>query len=113
MIKVFSLSSNLAMKSNIKNNSRDIEYIRIAPFHILPNDCYRIENLGTGQVRLNYTLNQVWKELSWERTYPDFFAMFCDLATTHYARVMSDAKSRIKSIQEFKTNGYKYFKFTK
>lgn len=100
-------------KSTLKNHFRDIEYIRIAPFHILPSDTYRIENLGTGQVRLNYSLNQVWQELSWERTYHEFFDMFCDLAITHYTRVKSDAEARIKSIRDFKNNNYEYFKFTK
>jgi hypothetical protein len=52
-------------KSTTKNSSRDIEYIRVAPFHCLPENTYRIENLGTGQVRLNYTLNQVWDEIDW------------------------------------------------
>jgi hypothetical protein len=60
-------------KSGVKNESRDIEYIRIAPFHTLPSNCYRIENLGTGQVRLNYTVNQVWDEIEWERSYTEFF----------------------------------------
>ncbi len=60
-------------KSTTKNNSRDIEYISVAPFHTLPADTYRIENLGTGQVRLNYTINQVWDEIDWEKFYPDFF----------------------------------------
>lgn len=40
-------------QSGSEGNTRDIEYIRVAPFHLLPQDCYRIENLGTGQVRLN------------------------------------------------------------
>jgi hypothetical protein len=78
-------------KSGIKNESRDIEYIRIAPFHTLPKDTYRIENLGTGQVRMNYTLNQVWDEIEWERSYSAFFDIFCDLALTHYKRVKADA----------------------
>jgi hypothetical protein len=56
-------------KSTEKNNARDIEYIRVAPFHTLPKNTYRIENLGTGQVRLNYTLNQVWDEINWNRSY--------------------------------------------
>lgn len=60
-------------RSNSKKNNRDIEYIRIAPFHCLPNDTYRIENLGTGQVRLNYTINQVWDEINWGKTYNEFF----------------------------------------
>ncbi|MCC7431170.1 hypothetical protein IT568_10030 [bacterium] len=98
-------------KSGVKNESRDIEYIRIAPFHTLPNDTYRIENLGTGQVRLNYTINQVWNEIKWERTYRDFFEIFCDLALTHYKRVKVDADQRIQSIIEFKKNNYEHFRF--
>ncbi|MBX7154694.1 MAG: hypothetical protein K1X91_07000 [Bacteriodetes bacterium] len=98
-------------KSGIKSNSRDIEYIRIAPFHTLPKDMYRIENLGTGQVRMNYTINQVWDEIVWERSYSEFFDIFCELALTHYKRVKSDADKRIKSIESFKNNNYEYFKF--
>ncbi|MCF8464848.1 MAG: hypothetical protein K9G41_08405 [Flavobacteriales bacterium] len=98
-------------KSGTKNESRDIEYIRIAPFHTLPSNTYRIENLGTGQVRLNYTLNQVWDEIEWERSYPEFFDIFCELAVTHYKRVKSDADKRIQSIVEFKQNNYQHFKF--
>ena len=91
-------------KSGEKYESRDIEYIRIAPFHTLPSNCYRIENLGTGQVRLNYTVNQVWDEIEWERSYPEFFNIFCELALTHYKRVKADADKRIQSILEFKKN---------
>lgn len=98
-------------KSTLENNSRDIEYIRVAPFHSLPSNTYRIENLGTGQVRLNYTLNQVWDEIEWHRSYSDFFDVFCDLTITHYNRVKADAEKRITSIIEFKANGYKSFKF--
>ncbi|MCB5262539.1 MAG: hypothetical protein LHW64_03085 [Candidatus Cloacimonetes bacterium] len=60
-------------KSTAKNNARDSEYIRVAPFHTLPKDMYRIENLGTGQIRLNYTVNQVWDEIDWNRSDNDFF----------------------------------------
>lgn len=100
-------------KSGTKNESRDIEYIRIAPFHTLPSNCYRIENLGTGQVRLNYTINQVWDEIEWRRSYPDFFDIFCELAVTHYTRVKADADKRIQSILEFKKSNYEYFKFSR
>lgn len=100
-------------RSTEKNNTRDIEYIRVAPFHTLPVNTYRIENLGTGQVRLNYTLNQVWDEVSWDRSYDEFFDVFCDLTITHYKRVKADAEKRIKSIEQFKENGYSSFKFIK
>jgi hypothetical protein len=98
-------------KSTTKNSSRDIEYIRVAPFHCLPENTYRIENLGTGQVRLNYTINQVWDEIDWKRSYNDFFDIFCDLAITHYKRVSADAEKRIKSIEQFKDGGYQNFRF--
>jgi len=98
------------VRSSEKNNARDIEYICVAPFHCLPKDTYRIENLGTGQVRLNYTINQVWEEIDWHRPYDEFFDIFCDLAIRHYRRVRADAEKRIKSIEEFKKNGYQYFK---
>lgn len=98
-------------KSSTKNSSRDIEYIRVAPFHCLPKNTYRIENLGTGQVRLNYTINQVWNEIDWNRSYTNFFDIFCDLAITHYKRVKVDAEKRIKSIEQFKNGGYKNFQF--
>ena len=90
---------------------RDLEYIRVAPFHVLPTDIYRIENLGTGQVRMNYTLNQVWEKISWDRSYPEFFDVFCDLSIKHYNRVKADADNRITSMNKFKKNDYKFFKF--
>ncbi|WP_448519756.1 hypothetical protein [Rhodoflexus sp.] len=98
-------------KSSIKNSGRDIEYIRVAPFHCLPENTYRIENLGTGQVRLNYTINQVWDEIDWQRSYSDFFNIFCNLAVTHYKRVKADAEKRIQSIEQFKNGGYQNFRF--
>lgn len=100
-------------KSSTKNKIRELEYIRVAPFHCLPKDTYRIENLGTGQVRLNYTINQVWDEIEWDRTYEDFFDIFCELAINHYRRVSADADKRIKSIEQFKNGGYQNFKFIK
>ena len=98
--------------SNTKSG-RDIEYIRVAPFHIFPQDTYRIENLGTGQVRLNYTLNEVWDEIQWEKSLSSFYKEFCSLAITHYKRVKSVSEKRIQSIEVFIANGFKYFKFIK
>lgn len=98
-------------KSGKENNTRDIEYIRVAPFHVLPRDTYRIENLGTGQVRLNYTMNQAWDEINWNRPYTKFFDIFCELAMTHYRRVKADAEKRIQSIVAFKKSNYENFRF--
>ena len=90
---------------------RDLEYIRVAPFILLPQNAYRIENLGTGQVRLNYTLNQVWEEISWERSPDEFYEIFIDLAMMHYKRVSRDALHRIEALERFRKNGYKNFTF--
>lgn len=98
-------------KSGVDGTTRDIEYIRVAPFHSLPQDTYRIENLGTGQVRLNYTINQVWDEIDWSRSCSDFFEIFCDLAISHYKRVKADAERRIRSIIAFKDSNYEHFRF--
>lgn len=90
---------------------RDIEYIRVAPFVMLPQNAYRIENLGTGQVRLNYTLNQVWDEIEWNRPIADFYDLFIDLAIAHYRRVNRDATNRIKALERFRKDGYRHFTF--
>jgi hypothetical protein len=78
---------------------------------MLPPNTYRIENLGTGQVRMNYTLNQVWDEIDWERNIIEFYDLFIDLATQHYRRVSRDAIKRIEALETFKQNGYKNFSF--
>lgn len=97
----------------VDKNFRDLEYIRVAPFHLLADNCYRIENLGTGQVRLNYSINQVWDEIFWDRSYKKFFDIFSELAILHYERVGRDAQKRVESIKEFRKNNYANFKFIK
>ncbi len=92
-------------------DARDLEYIRVAPFTALPVNAYRIENLGTGQVRLNYTINQVWEEIEWDRDMNRFYDYFTDLAIKHYQRVGRDAQSRIQAIEAFKKGGYAKFQF--
>ena len=98
-------------KASDQTNRRDIEYIRVAPFITLPQNAYRIENLGTGQVRLNYTLNQIWDEIDWDREISDFYDLFIDLSITHYRRVSRDALNRIEALERFKQNGYQNFSF--
>jgi hypothetical protein len=98
-------------QSTSMNDARDLEYIRVAPFILLPQNSYRIENLGTGQVRLNYTINQVWDEIEWDRDIKIFYDIFTDLAITHYQRVGRDAEKRIQAIERFKRSGYAKFTF--
>lgn len=100
-------------QAGLDTEARDLEYIRVAPFTALPVNAYRIENLGTGQVRLNYTINQVWDEIDWERDMTRFYDFFTDLAILHYERVGRDAQKRIQAIEAFKTGGYARFQFTR
>ena len=100
-------------KSSERSDKRDIEYICVAPFIMLPQNAYRIENLGTGQVRLNYTINQVWDEIAWDRDLAEFYDLFIDLAIQHYQRVSRDAMNRIIALKEFRKNGYKHFTFAR
>jgi hypothetical protein len=88
-----------------------LEYIRVAPFVLLPQSSYRIENLGTGQVRLNYTINQVWDGIEWERDIKVFYDIFTDLAIKHYQRVGRDALKRAEAIEAFRQSGYARFAF--
>ena len=98
-------------QSSATSDARDLEYIRVAPFTALPVNAYRIENLGTGQVRLNYTINQVWEEIEWDRDMTKFYDYFTDLAIKHYQRVGRDALKRAESIEAFRKNGYAKFQF--
>jgi hypothetical protein len=95
-----------------KTDARDLEYIRVAPFILLPQSSYRIENLGTGQVRLNYTINQIWDEIEWDRETNTFYDLFTQLAIKHYERVGRDAQKRIQAIENFRHGGYARFSFT-
>jgi hypothetical protein len=90
---------------------RDLEYIRVAPFHLLPENTYRIENLGTGQVRLNYTINQIFEEVDWSRDLNKFFDIFTEIAIKHYERVGRDALKRVEAIKKFRAEGYMRFAF--
>ena len=98
--------------SSQRSHARDLEYIRVAPFIMLPQGAYRIENLGTGQVRLNYTVNQVWEEIDWNRNNVTFYDMFIELAITHYQRVSRDALRRIEALKRFRDGGYEHFTFS-
>lgn len=90
---------------------RDLEYIRVAPFHLLPENAFRIENLGTGQVRLNYSINQLMDEVEWDRSLSDFFDIFTDLSISHYERVGRDAIKRADAMRKFRSDGYRKFVF--
>jgi len=110
---VFLLAEFGHNKSSERSERRDIEYIRVAPFVMLPQNAYRIENLGTGQLRLNYTINQVWDEIDWDREIDEFYDLFIDLSIQHYRRASRDAMKRIAALEDFRRSGYKHFTFGK
>jgi hypothetical protein len=89
---------------------RDLEYIRLAPFTVLPARAYRIENLGTGQLRLDCTISDVWNEVAWSRDIKEFYSLFTDLAMQHYRKVGQVAQQRLKKMQGFQQSGYAQFK---
>jgi hypothetical protein len=81
-------------------------YVKTAPFQCLPFDIYRIENLGTGQIRLNYTIEEAWDGIEWDRTNKRFFKNFSQLCLEHYKRVAGDANKRYKAIEGFIDSDY-------
>lgn len=89
---------------------RKLSYIKLAPFHLLPADIYRIENLGTGQVRLNRTINEAFNEIDWNRHINVFFDIFVDLTIKHYERVGSTAEQRADAMRRFRDAGYNDFR---
>ena len=91
----------------IKNNSVVFDYVVSIPFHLLPEDTYRIENLGTGQLRLNYTLKKSYQDVSWNRTKTSFYEIFSKLCLKHYSKVSEVAEKRRKAIEWFIKSGYK------
>lgn len=95
------------------SEARDIEYIKVAPFTQLPSTAYRIENLGTGQVRLNYSINQIWEEIDWDADANVFYEHFTDLAILHYERVGRDAQKRADAMRKFRADGFSRFQFAR
>jgi hypothetical protein len=82
------------------------DYVVTAPFHILPPELYRIENLGTGQVRLNGSLANARDDFEWDRPLSTFLKLFCDLAAEHYQRVSDDALRRAGELNEYVASGF-------
>ena len=96
-------------KSQQDNSLRDIQYIKLAPFHLLPADIYRIENLGTGQVRLNSNIYETYDKIEWDRPINKFFDIFVELAIAHYKRVGRTAEQRADAMRKFRDAGYNNF----
>ena len=82
------------------------DYVVSAPFHILPAELYRIENLGTGQVRLNGSLASAEDRFDWDRPLNTFLELFCKLAADHYQRVSDDALRRAGELHAYVASGF-------
>ncbi|MCC5874593.1 MAG: hypothetical protein JJU11_00095 [Candidatus Sumerlaeia bacterium] len=106
------LIAEFGHNKSTESNRRDLEYIRVCPFVLLPRDAYRIENLGTGQVRLNHSVDQVWDQIEWDRDINGFYELFTELAIKHYERVGNDAERRKQAIIAFRESKYTGFKLT-
>lgn len=90
----------------IKNNY-EFSYVRTVPFHSLPLDTYRIENLGTGQIRLNKSIKEIYDNIDWNRSITEFYDHFSILAMNHYDKVANKANDRKKAIKSFIDSKYK------
>ena len=90
---------------------RVLDYVSIAPFHILPEEIYRIENLGTGQVRFNQPIHEVFEKIAWGRSLDRFFDMFVDKVIAHYEQVGQKARQRSDAMRRFRDAGYRHFRF--
>lgn len=83
----------------------DFVYARSAPLHCMPFDAFRIENLGTGQVRLDKSVGDSENAIDWNRSVDAFVRDFADLAIAHYGRVERVARSRAEALEVFKRTG--------
>jgi hypothetical protein len=83
----------------------EFAYARTAPLHCLPVAAFRIENLGTGQVRLDKTVGDTTEELDWTRPVDEFLRVFSDLAIDHYERVERVARERAEALAVFQETG--------
>jgi hypothetical protein len=90
----------------IKDAVADIRYVATAPIHVLPKESYRIENLGTGQLRLNASIADAVGGAVWSRTHEEFFELFAGSCIDHYERVAAVAIGRAAAITSFVECGY-------
>lgn len=82
---------------------RVVKSVTAAPLHTLPLDDFRIENLGTGQVRLNRLLADMQPQ--WQRTTTEFLKDLVPLVKQHYDRVAADAQRRKAALEDFERRG--------
>lgn len=91
---------------------RVIDYVRVAPLHCLSEASYRIENLGTGQIRLNQSIDECRDTIDWTRTKREFYDILCPLAIKHYENVIRTSTKRVKAIETFSSGNYESISLT-
>jgi hypothetical protein len=79
----------------------EFDRVRTAPIHMLPLEIFRIENLGTGQVRLDGSIVNSYESIDWARPVLDFVRPFAELAIEHYARVSAKADERANALRRY------------
>ena len=99
------LFGNMGDRYREERGRIEFAYARSVPLHCMPLDAFRIENLGTGQVRLDKTVGNASDELDWDRPVDEFLRVFADLAIAHYERVERVARERADSLAAFKETG--------
>ncbi len=81
-------------------NIRKIKNLSVLPFHCLPEDIYRIENLGTGQIRFNYPLSKAYDRIEWDRCMDNFLDILLSRAKSHYNSVAKTAQERAQEVEQ-------------
>lgn len=110
LLKYLSDDANVFLMSEFgyeaQNGKIKFHYVRTAPLICLPLETYRIENLGTGQIRLNDSIDQIYDRIEWSRSHARFLDAFTDLCVKHYDKVEQVAAKRRTSIHAFKKSGF-------
>lgn len=88
---------------------RFVSSVTAAPLHVLPVDGIRIENLGSGQLRLEGSLVSLIERADWGRTPQAFLEPFVEIARAHYERVAVDAMRRRERLDAFARNEHTGF----
>lgn len=83
-----------------ERTKREVKGVLVFPFHCLPMDIYRIQNLGTGQIRFNGTISNAYERMEWHRTVGQFLDILLTKARDHYTKVAEDAVKRREKVEK-------------
>lgn len=100
----------LELEHAASGSGRVVRNATALPLHVLPMSALRIENLGTGQLRLEQPLSELRDQAAWDATPSEFVVGLTALAIQHYERVASDARARITHLGAFRGQGHRDFR---